>query len=172
VRRDGAQVDDGRGHRVIAARAEIDLSPAEGLRQGGIRKAMRIGLNRAASPVKAAVVSHADAVKRYGYLGKSIRIKLKGYPADRFVAVIGPSTKYTRTKGKYTRGKRKGEKRVFRPSKYAHLVEKGTGRSKPRPWLKPAYDESAGQFIDQAGVEVGREIELELARHQSRGTAT
>lgn len=168
MRRDLAEVDGGRGDRVIAARAEIDLSPAEGLRKGGIRKAMRIGLNRAASPVKASVVSHASAVKRFGYLGKSIRIKLKGYPADRFVAVIGPSTKYTRTKGKFKRGKRKGEKRVFKPSKYARLVETGTGRSKARPWLKPAYDESAGPFIDRAGVEVGREIQLELARHQAR----
>ncbi len=153
---------------MIGARVDLDLTPAEGLRKGGIRKATRIGISRAASPVKAAVVSHATAVKKFGYLAKAIRIRLKVYPADKFVAVIGPSTKYTRTKGKYTRGKRKGEKRVYRPSKYAHLVESGTRRSQARPWLKPAHAESAGRFLATAAAEVGREIELELSRRAAR----
>jgi hypothetical protein len=151
---------------VIAARVAMDLSPAEGLRNGGIRKATRIGLCRAASPVKAAVVNHAEGVKRYGFLGKSIRIRLRSYPADRFVVVIGPSAKYTRTKGKFTRGPKKGQPRRFVPAKYALLVEKGTGRSKPRPWLRPAHDAAAPRFLQEAAAEVGKEIEAELARRK------
>lgn len=144
---------------MMAAHLELDLKPAEGLRASGLRKATRIGLNRAASPVKASVVSHATNVKRFGFLAKSIRIRLRTYPGDKFVAVIGPSTKFVRTKGKFKRGKRKGQPRKQVPAKYAHLVEKGTKRSKARPWLAPAHAESAARFVAQAGVEIGREIE-------------
>lgn len=151
---------------MIGGRVQLDMSPAEGLRQSGIRKATRIGLSRAAAPVKAAVVSHAEAVKRFGYLAKSIRIRQRIYPGDKFVSVIGPSSKFTRQpRGKYTRGAKKGEKRAkAKPSKYAHLVERGTKRSRAKPWLKPAYDETAPQFADQVGVQIGREIDAELRR--------
>lgn len=154
---------------LFGSRLDLDTTPADGLiRKGGLRKATRIGLSRAASPVKASVVSHAEAVKRYGFLARAIRIRLRTYPADKFVAVIGPSTKYSRTKGTYSRGKSKGQKRVSRPSKYAHLLEGGTKRSKAKPWLKPAYDATAGRFLARAGVEVGKEIELELARQRAK----
>lgn len=151
---------------MIGGRVQLDMTPADGLKKSGIRKAMRIGVNRAASPVKASVVAHAEAVKRYGFLAKAIRIRTRVYPADRYVAVVGPSTRYVRQKGKYTRGPKKGQPRVSRPSKYAHLVESGTKRSQAKPWLKPAHAATAGRFLDQVGREVGREIELELARHQ------
>ncbi len=153
---------------MIVSRVDLDMSPADGLRQGGLRKALRIGINRAASPVKASVVSHALAVKKYGFLAASIRIKVKAYPADRFVTVIGPSTKYTRSRGKFKKGKRKGQPKKSIPSKYAHLVERGTKRSLAKPWLAPAHAESAGRFLIQAGVETGREIELELSRQAKR----
>lgn len=152
----------------VKARVELDLSPARELTRGGLRKATRIGLNRASSPVKASVVAHAAAVRRFGYLAKSIRIRLRSYPADRFVSIIGPSTKFARTKGKFSRGKRKGQKRLIKPSKYAHLVERGTRRSKARPWLKPAYDATHAAFLDRAGAEVGREILAELKRQRSK----
>ena len=153
---------------MIGSRVELDMRPAEGLCQGGIRRAMRIGLNRAASPVKASVVGHAEAIKRFGFLAKAIRIKTKSYPADRFVAVIGPSTKYTRTKGKFKKGKRKGQPKKFVPGKYAHLVERGTKRSQAKPFLGPAHAATAARFLEQVGIETGREIEQELARRAAR----
>lgn len=156
---------------LVRARVELDLSPAEGLRAGGIRRATRIGLSRASSPVKAAVVNHAQAVKRFGFLAASIRIRLRSYPADRWVSVIGPAGKYTRTRGKYTRGPHAGQPRKSVPGKYAHLVEKGTARSRARPWLRPAYDETAGRFRQDAGAEVGKEIELELQRRAAATAA-
>ena len=152
---------------MIGAKVAIDMSPAEGLKKGGLRKAMRVGLNRALSPVKASVVAHAEAVKRYGFLAKAIRIRTRTYPADRFVGVVGPSTKYVRTKGTYKRGKRKGEKRKHVPANYAHLVQGGTKRSKAKPWLSLAQAETAARFVEQVGVEIGREIELELARNRA-----
>lgn len=149
---------------MIVARVELDMSPAEDLSRSGIRLALRVGMNRAASPVKAAVVSHAAAVRRLGHLAKSIRIRLREYPADRWAAVVGPTTKYVRTKGRYTRGRTPGAARFIKPAKYAHLVEKGTARSRAKPWLRPAHDATAQQFLDRVGAEVGGEIERRLAR--------
>lgn len=153
---------------MIGAAVQLDLSPADGLRKGGLRRALKIGLNRAASPVKAAVVAHAEAVRRFGYLAKSIRIRTRVYPADRFVAVIGPSVKVVRKRGKITRGPRAGQARVYKPSKYAHLVERGTSRSRPRPWLGPAHQETAARFLRSVGAEVGREIMNQLDRGASK----
>lgn len=149
---------------MLAARVDLDLSPSEGLQKSGLRKATRIGLNRAASPVKAAVVSHAEAVKRFGYVGKAVRIRLRTYPADRFVAVIGPSTKYTRKKGKFSRGKKKGQARVFRPSKYAALVNSGTRHGRPTHWLDQARDQAGPGFVATAPGLVLQEIDNQLAR--------
>lgn len=157
---------------MIRARGEIDMRPADGLRKGGIRRALRIGLNRAASPVKASVVSHAEGVRRFGFLAKSIRIRLRVYPGDRWVAVIGPSTRYTRQKGKFKTGKRAGQPRKSVPAKYAHLVERGTARSKARPWLRPAHDATSAGFLRTAAAEIGREIDQQLrqAAGTTRGT--
>lgn len=152
----------------VATRVELDMSPAEGLRKGGIRKAMKIGMNRAAAPVKASVVSHAEAIRRYGFLAKSIRIKLRAYPADRFVAVIGPASKFKAGRGKFKKGKRVGQPRKFVPSKYAHLVERGTKTSRAHPFLAPAHAATSGTFLRTVGVEIGREIEQELARRAGR----
>lgn len=154
---------------MIKAQYDLDLTPAERLRAAGIRKAVRIGLSRAAKPVKASVVSHALAVKRFGFLAKSIRIKTIVYPADKYVVVIGPSTTFTRSLGKFKRGKRKGQKKVAIPAKYAHLVEEGTSRSRAKPWLKPAYEETAGPFLARVREEIGREVALELDRETARG---
>lgn len=154
---------------MIAVNATVDMSPAEGLTRGGLRKATRIGINRAASPVKAAVVAQAEAVRRFGFMAKAVRIRLRTYPADRFVAVIGPASKVVRTKGKFKKGKRKGQPKKIIPAKYAHLVNAGTVRSKATHWLDRAHAQSAPRFLATVGAEVGREVELELARRQPAG---
>jgi hypothetical protein len=149
---------------VIGARVDLDLSPAEGLRVSGLQRATKVGLNRAASPVKATVVSHAQAVARFAFLAKSIRIRTRVYPADRFVAVIGPSRSYQRFKGTYTRGPRAGQRRRHVPANYAHLVESGTRRSVARPWLRPAHAAAAPRFLAQVSAEIRAEVGRELAR--------
>lgn len=144
--------------------ATVDMKPADGLRKGGARKATRIGLNRASAPVKAAVVSEAEAIKRFGFTAKSIRIRLREYPPDRWASIIGPSTKFTRTKGRYKRGKRKGQPRKHTPANVAHLVERGTKHAKGKHFLKKAHAKTARAFVRQAEAEVGREILAELER--------
>lgn len=161
-------MDDGRGNPdvsgLLGGSVKLDMSPAEGLRAGGIRKATRIGINRAASPVKATVVAAAEGVRRFGFLAKSIRIRVRQYPADRWAAIIGPSTKYQRKKGTYKRGKRAGQPRISKPSKYAHLVERGTKRSRARPWLKPAHAAAAPRYLSAVGPAIGGAIQDELRR--------
>lgn len=149
---------------MITATARVDMTPAEGLAKGGLRKATRIGINRAAAPVKAEVVGQADAVKLRGYTGKAIRIRVRMYPNDRAAAIVGPSTKYTRKKGKFKRGKRKGEPRVFKPSKYAHLSNAGTRRSRALHWLDKANDVAGPRFVNSVGGEILGEIDKQLAR--------
>lgn len=153
---------------MIDAKVKLDLTPGEQLAKSGLRRATRIGLSRAASPVKGSVVSHANSVRRFGFLAKSIRIRLRIYPSERYVAVVGPSMNFIRTKGKYKRGKHKGQPRRHRPAYYAHLVERGTKRSRARPWLAPAHAESASGFIENARREVGAEITRELDRQRAR----
>lgn len=153
---------------MIKSRVELDMSPADGLRAGGLRLATRIGMNRAASPVKASVVSHAEAVKRYGYTAKAVRIRVKEYPADRFVTVVGPSMNFVRTKGKYKRGPKKGQPRRHRPAFYAHLSNSGTKRSRALHWLDKAHAESAPGFLARVGPAVGAEIEKRLTRPGGR----
>lgn len=138
---------------------KADLSPLADLKDRKARIALRIAINRAAKPVKNAVKSAAEGIALRGYTAKSIGTKTKVYNGgSSVVVVIGPKRSYSRTKGSYTRGKRKGEKRVFVPAKVAQFVEKGTGRSRKRPFLKPALDSAGSEFKDRLAAEIKAEI--------------
>ena len=148
---------------MITPTVTLDLRGAEQLGKSGLRKAFRIAINRAASPVKAAEVSQADTIARYRFLARSIRIRLRVYPNDRFFAVIGPKSKFEGARGKFKRGKRKGQPRKIKPAKYAHLVNKGTKRSKGRHWLEKAYAASVQRFYSTVIAEIRAEILRQLA---------
>ena len=121
------------------------VKEAEKLEKGVRNKVMRIALNKASAVVKAAVVSNAPS--RYGYLKKSIRIKVKNYKGKAvWVSVIGPKSDFKKSKGKRKRGPKKGEPIQHRPSNYARLVEKGTKTAKAQPFLKPALKQTASKF--------------------------
>ncbi|MEO8082696.1 MAG: hypothetical protein ABI780_02675 [Ardenticatenales bacterium] len=148
---------------MMQAKTTLDFTPGQALRTSGLRLAIRIGISRATSPVKAAVVAQAQGIARYGFLAKAIRIKLKMYPSNVGVSVIGPSSKYTRTKGKFTRGPRRtGQKRKIIPAKYAHLVQKGTRRSREMPFLTRALDSAGPRYLADVQIEVAKEIERRL----------
>jgi len=150
---------------VVSADVRVDLGPLEELASGkALRRALKIGINRAARPVKAAVKSEASSIQRYGYLAKSIRIKAIVYESGNAVAVIGPTRKYQGRKGKFTRGPRKGESRVFIPANYAHLVEKGTAHARPHPFLKPALNSTLTQYLEAVKDEIRKEVERVSSR--------
>lgn len=118
---------------------------ADKLSTGLRNRVIRIAMNKASARVRDAVVGRAPAL--FGYLKKSFRIKVKNYRnSNTWVAVVGPKSDFKKSKGKYTRGEKKGQPIVRRPSKYAHLVERGTRHSKPKPYLKPALDATVNVY--------------------------
>jgi hypothetical protein len=123
----------------------LDLGPLDA-KVKGLGKALKIAGNRAAKPIRQAVIAEAESVQRYGFLAKSIGTKTRAYKPTNLVAVVGPKMSFTRTKGTYTRGRRKGEKRKHIPYLYSWLVEKGTKRSRRYGFLEKAYNSTAAGF--------------------------
>lgn len=114
-----------------------------GMKNTVIRKAM----NKASATVKEAVISNAP--ERYGFLKKSIRIKLRNYQNKSiWVSVIGPKSDFKRGKGKAKRGATKGQTIYHRPALYVNFLEKGSSHAKAFPFLAPALAQSKSQFMD------------------------
>src|SRR5262245_39467804 len=137
---------------------DVDLTPAERLAAYGLRKAMRIAINRSARVLKSAMIAEANKHRRYGFLASSQRIKVKLYRNKYWLAMAGPGRGFKRVKGRYKRGKKKGQPRVSRPAKYAHLVDEGTSRAKAYPMVKPAERAAVPTFQRQVTDELRREI--------------
>lgn len=146
------------GHATLKIRVDLDLENYKQL-PPKLRRAVIIGCNRAAKPVKAAMISNAEKIARHGFTAKSIGTKTQ-FNAKRgsVVTVIGTKMSFTRTKGKYTRGPRIGTPRKFTPWRTGRLVESGTFRTMPEPWLKPAFDATAQTFLETARREVAAEM--------------
>ena len=144
---------------MIDAKIVLNLKPLEGLKKSLINKILRKAVSEASKNVKLAVKANAGN----GNMGKSIGIKVKTYKSS-VVAVVGPRTKYQKANGVFKKGKKKGEPKIIRPSKIAHLVEKGTKRSKARPFLKPAYDSTHQDYLTNLAQAIERGINKQLAK--------
>jgi hypothetical protein len=144
---------------------DVDLSPAERLKRYGFRKAIRIAVNRASAPAKVTMTQKAEAIRRFGFTAQSMRIRVRIYgDSERFVSIVGPTRSFKRVKGKYTRGPRKGQKRVFIPANTAHLADKGTKRSKAHHFVEKARVEANPRYLVDVQREVAKELKLELER--------
>lgn len=113
---------------------------------GGIRnKAMRIALNAGAAPVKAATITEAPS--ELGNLKKSIRIKTKNYRnSNSWVAVIGASSTYKKTRKLKNKKRDRGGSKVIQPARYQPLVERGTKNMSGRKFLEAALNQARAQF--------------------------
>ena len=144
---------------MIQGQVTLDIEPLKNVRKSGFRKALRIALNRSAAVVKASVVSHAESIKKTGTLAKSIRIKIIIKQAsNQFSAVIGPSRSFKKTKGKYKRGRKQGEKKVYSPSRYSSILEFGGKRQNRKPFIGPAFAETYSKFQTMVNSEVKKEL--------------
>jgi HK97 gp10 family phage protein len=117
-------------------RALQDLS---GRRAGAIqRKALTAGDRVVARKAK------DGAPRLSGTLGKAIGQKVKIYRSSGIgVGIVGPRTKFKKAIGATRRGTP-----IFRwPSKTAGLVERGTKRSRPQPFMEPAAQSSASEVL-------------------------
>ncbi len=86
-------------------------------------------------PLAAALTPISKAAKRnvpvrFGLLKKSIGKKVKAYPGGVWGGV-GPRTGFRAVDE---------DGKTVDPIKYAHLVEFGTSKTSPKPFLRPAFD--------------------------------
>jgi len=143
------------------------IDPVDALTKlsAGIRnKALRISLNAAAAPVKAAVI--AAAPKDLGTLAQATKIKVKNYrKGNTWVAVVGAGTKFKRLKkhkGKVQKrfDKRTGKKvSVYsRPALYQHFVDQGRKGQRGKHYLRTAFTQSQRQFEAVARRKLGEVI--------------
>lgn len=150
---------------MLKAQLTIDTTPLDGLRKTLVSKILRKAVTEASKIVRQTVTSNAQAIKRFGFLAKSIGVKVKTYSESKTaVAIVGPRSKFVKTRGVYTRGKKKGEARFIRPSFYAHLVENPTKRSKAKPFLKPAFDSTKDQYLNSLAAAIERGISTQLGK--------
>ncbi|HEV2294091.1 MAG TPA: HK97-gp10 family putative phage morphogenesis protein [Tepidisphaeraceae bacterium] len=116
------------------------------------RRVLRSAVNAAGTPVLKA--ARRNAAKESGTLKKALGKKVKTSKDKKAVtAIIGPRRGVT---GTY-RGK------VRKPSRYAHLVEKGFidehGNHVPaQPFLRPALEETQAEAVGVMGVKLAAGI--------------
>lgn len=147
---------------MFTVRAEVDLAPLIALKGKGSRIALRKAINRAAKPVRLAMIAEAERIARFGFTAKSIGTVTKVY-RDRVIVVIGPKRKYSRTKGKFKTGPRAGQAKKFQPARYTKNVEKGTKYARPNPFVLPTLRKTAGEFQARLAAEVQAEFAAMLA---------
>ena len=139
----------------MAAHASLTINGLADVRRAlqdlGKRKAAEVG--RKAVRAGGAEIKKLEKVlvpKVSRTTERSIAVKLKSYRGV-FVAIVGPRTKY----GKPVQV---GRKTIFRqPSRIAHLLEKGTRRSRARPFAGPAAEAGATR-AHQAAEQKAREV--------------
>ena len=138
----------------------VDLAPLESVLKGMKVPLIKAG-NRAAKPMRAAVERETSAIKRYGFLTKSIGTKTRVYDTSglKIFTAVGPKMRYERFKGVYTRGPRKGQRRKHIPYLYSWLTDRGTVRSKASNWLQKAKD----AVVDTAADNLVEEIKAAIA---------
>lgn len=138
---------------MITGHVTIDLRPLEGLRKTLVSKILKKAVTESVKVVKQTVSSNAMSIKRFGFLAKSIGVKIKTYSEQKTaVAIIGPRSKWSKTVGDKT----------YRPSYYAHLLEGGTKHSAAKPFLKPALDTTRDQYLSVLSDAIARNITTEL----------
>lgn len=142
---------------MIKGKMVLDLSPLDGMKKSVVSKLLRQSQTEASKIVRTAVKNNAAGLARYGFLAKSIGSKIKTYQSVA-VAIVGPRSKWTKERGHYTRGKKKGNPRIFRPSAYAHLLEGGAKHTKAKHFLSDALTSTQSAYFDALTNAVGRRI--------------
>jgi hypothetical protein len=127
---------------VRIAKGHIQSSPS--IRTRSLLNAIAWTLNRKSGRGKAGVAAVTTTISNptMGGIGKST-VKVKG--------ILIP-------------GKGGGAKggRLIKPSRYAHLVEKGTRRMKAEPFMVPAVESQEQPYLDRC-LHAGKNVERDLA---------
>lgn len=122
------------------------------------RKALRAAVAEPSRQVLRAVKGLVP-VGKTGLLKRALGRKVKVYAAtDTSFAVVGARVGFREAVGTYTRGDRRGQVKYADPTKYLHLVERGTARG-VAPRLFIAQGEAiAATLAARAAQEVARAL--------------
>jgi len=132
------------------------------------RKAVVVAVRDAQKPIikdarsriaRHAVRGESGRMKRVrGQLAKSIGSRVKFYKnTGTVLAIIGPRRKYA------------GMIEGIKPTRYAHLVEFGTRRSRAKPFLRPALSAQAGAAKAAFAKRFRKELDKEITKIRKRG---
>jgi HK97 gp10 family phage protein len=117
------------------------------------KKALRKGVNAAAGVILKRARQKVPV--RLGLLKKSLGRKVKVYRKEgAVVGIVGPRTGFRRQVGTTKDGRPVFEN----PTQIAHLVEKGTRRSRAKPFMRPALEESRGDVSSAVAEAVQAEL--------------
>lgn len=121
------------------------IAKLDNLKRSVKNKILRTAIKQVSKPVLQAAKQNAPIGETSG-LKMSLATKTKTTDKGVF-GIIGPRSKYERTKGGKT----------VRPVRYAHLMEKGTKFAKADPFLAPAVQDKE-QIKDQMAKIIASEI--------------
>lgn len=138
-----------------------------------LAKAARVIRDQAKANVRAIVAEpnkDGRPSKSTGALEKSIvatRGKMRGgLKGERYLVRVpkGEAFKYANTR--YNRRKNKVGKtyRVEPPTYYGRLLEYGTSKMRPHPWLRPAVKQKGQEAIDVFTADLNRRIDLAVKK--------
>lgn len=154
---------------MITGKWDIDMTPTEELIKA-LKSAsgpIKQSVNRSLKPLRAAVISQAQGLKKRGHLAKSIGNRVKLYRSGNVAGIVGPKMKYLRKRGKYTRGKKQGQPRNIRPYLYAMIISSPKSGRRYRPWLKNAMASAGGVTVRQLRDDVRRQLQELLRRKKA-----
>lgn len=151
------------GFRVGAKVDDLDAvqHTLAGLKKSMRNKILRKAIRQASKATTKA--AKANAPVDTGLLRKSIGSKIKTYKSGVVVAIIGPRTGYRRAVDRSGRRvklidvSRKSapvDAEIRNPVNYAHLIELGTVTSAPRPFLRPALQQTQGEVAAIVGEQI------------------
>jgi HK97 gp10 family phage protein len=136
-----------------AIKRKLEELPAQ-LRRKAYRSALSSGARVIAKAAKRKVGKGES-----GMLKKSIGIKyLPATTRSQALGLVGPK----RGNGGIYNGK------LRNPTRYAHLVEKGTRHSAAKPFLRPAMIETQSEVFSKMSAMIERAIANELAKGGAR----
>jgi hypothetical protein len=146
---------------MIGGNVKLDINSLKYVRNSGLNKAIRMGYNKSLKPVKDAVVGNAPADD--GHLKKSIRIKVKYYARTKtWAGIVGPSRSFKRSGGKIKKGPNKGQKKIIRPARYAHLVNWGGKHLRGKRFLEQSLAQTRQQFASNLSMNIKQKLSQEF----------
>lgn len=120
------------------------LDQVKGALKGVDQRVRKKALRKGVSAATGVILRRAkDKVRvRSKTLKKSLGRKVKVFRGGAVVGIVGPRTGFKTQVGVVKSGPKAGQPIYENPTQIAHLVEKGTHRSRAFPFMAPALEES------------------------------